>query len=258
MSVALPIDLELLKTELDEYGFVIIPNLILKDDAERMGRRIVEIITQRPDYDPAKPDQGLKGGLFNNLTPDDYPLFVSLLTNPVYLDLARHVLGDGFQITDSGPIWTKPGSLAQRLHADVPIGWFAKSGLRIPNICFVVNAIWMLTDFAKENGATQLMPFSHHATGAGRIPRSDVEYRDLVTAEGPAGSIVIFNGSLWHRRGANVTQDRERVGVSTFYFGSWLDPRTPAVNWSSFIIRRSVRDQLPELVQQMSRHVVED
>jgi ectoine hydroxylase-related dioxygenase (phytanoyl-CoA dioxygenase family) len=244
-------DMAELKTELDEYGFVVLHNLIPRQNAERMATQLIEIMKKAPDAD--KLDQGLAGGMFNHLAPDDYDLFSTLLTNPIYLELAEHLLGPDFKCTDSGPMWTKPGAPAQRLHADVPVGWIVRNGLPVPDACFVVNALWMLSEFTRDNGATLLMPFSHRAP---RLPRPGVTYRHLVAAEGPPGSVVIFNASIWHGRGANVTANQHRVGVSVFYFASWMEPKCPATNWP--LMRRSVRDQLPPLIQKMVRHVDED
>lgn len=243
------IDVEQLAVELDEYGFVVVHNLIPSDVARRMATRLVEIMRKRPDAE--KPDQALLG-LFNHLRPDDYDLFVPLITDPVYRALARHALGDGFNITAGTGFWTKPGAPEQRLHVDVPLGWFARAGLPLPNVCLALNCVWMLTDFDRENGGTLLMPFSHHAR---RVPREGVAYRHLVAAEGPAGSIVIFNTAIWHGRGANASRDRERVGATCSHFATWVDPTTPAVNWH--LMKRSVRDRLPPVVQEVTRHVAQ-
>jgi len=167
------------------------------------------------------------------------------------MKLAHHILGDDFQMAEAGCRWLKPGSPGQNLHADVPMSWFGKQGLPIPNMCFMLNCMWMLTGFTRDNGATLLLPFSHHSR---RLPRSGVEYRNFVAAEGPPGSIVIFNGSIWHAGGANVTKDKHRVGLSTGYFATWMDPA--AGGWH--LMRRSVRDRMPSEVQKMNRHVADE
>jgi ectoine hydroxylase-related dioxygenase (phytanoyl-CoA dioxygenase family) len=108
----------------------------------------------------------------------------------------------------------------------------------------------MLTEFTHENGGTRVMPFSHRS---GRTPRRGVEYRHLVTAEGPPGSIVIFHGSAWHQSGPNVTKDSQRMGVSSGFHAHWMDPR--AGGW--YLLTREVRDRMPPEVQAMNRQVVE-
>ena len=238
-------DIEQLKGELDECGFVIIPNLISTAEANRMAERWMESRGQQADAD--KLVQNLRA-VSNH---DDQDIFVPPITNPAYLELARHLLGPDFQLAEVGGLWIKPGAPAQSFHADVPVGWFPQSGLPVPDACFVVNSIWMLTDFSLENGATQLIPYTHHSR---RVPRPNVDYKQhRLSAEGPAGSVVIFHGSIWHRGGANVTQNKQRVGLSIPFHAHWMDPA--AGGWN--LMKRSVRDRMPPLIQQMSRRVVE-
>ncbi len=237
-------NIEELKRELDEYGFVIIHNLISPAEAGRMAERLMEIMGRQADADK------LIQNLRNVLNNDDQDIFVPLVTNPVYLELARHLLGPDFQLAEVGGLWIKPGAPAPSFHADVPVGWFPQSGLPVPDTCFITNSLWMLTDFSRENGGTQLIPFSHHSR---RAPRPDVDYRHRVSAEGPAGSVVIFHGSIWHRGGANVTHDQQRVGLSVPYHAHWMDPA--AGHWH--LMKRSVRDRMPPQVRKMSRRVAE-
>ena len=146
-----------------------------------MAKRVMEIMNQQPSADNL--NQGQQG----LLNIDDQDTLVPLVTNPVYLELAEHMLGPDFQLGGTaGGIWIKPCAKEPNLHADVPIGWFPQSGLPVPDACFIVNSLWMLTDFTLENGATRLMPFSHHSR---RVPRAGVDYKHLVAAEGP-GDIV--------------------------------------------------------------------
>src|SRR5262245_42532068 len=91
------LDLDELKTELDEYGFVVVPNIFTSADASRMAGRVREVLCRQPDVD--RPDQTLRGVL-NYIEADDplLDLFIAAATIPVYLELARHLLGDGFQM----------------------------------------------------------------------------------------------------------------------------------------------------------------
>jgi len=239
-----PFDMEELQTELEEYGFVVLHGLLPAGQVERMAARLMEIMREQPDAHRLY--QNLRG-VFNY---DDEDTFVPLVTHPVYRELARHMVGEGMQMAEVGAVWNKPGAPAGGLHADVPVGWFPATGRPIPDTCFMVNCIWMLTEFTRENGATQLMPFSHHSR---RVPRPGVEYRHLVPAEGPPGSIVIFHGAVWHRSGANETRDSQRLGVSSGFHAHWMDPR--AGGW--YLLTREVRDRMPPEVQQMNRQVVE-
>src|SRR5687767_3691121 len=80
-------DLDPIKTELDEYGFVVLEKLIPADQADAMAERLVEIARQRPNAE--RLEQTVKGLLI----ADD--IFMPLVTNPTFLELARYKLGDG-------------------------------------------------------------------------------------------------------------------------------------------------------------------
>ena len=77
----------------------------------------------------------------------------------------------------------------------------------------VANCMWMLSDFTAENGATEVVPGSH-LTGA--HPPADQSTLPIVQAEAPAGSVMVFDGRLWHGTGAH-TSGVDRLGVLATY-----------------------------------------
>ena len=104
--MAANIDLESLKTELDEYGFVTIPNVISSLDADLMAKRVVDIMSRQPDS--GELDNHLPSLLEHVMDTDESDLFFSAVTIPVYLELARHAVGEGFQSAGEAMRWTKP------------------------------------------------------------------------------------------------------------------------------------------------------
>src|SRR5262245_9486146 len=120
-----------LKAEFDEYGFVVLEEALPRRDALRVEERVKEIMSRRPDA--GEVDQHLPG-LFNFLDPNDDALFVPLVTQPVCLALARAVLGEGFQMTEVGCRWRKPGALAGPLHVTRPTDGMSRAGLPMPNV----------------------------------------------------------------------------------------------------------------------------
>jgi len=79
-----------------------------------------------------------------------------------------------------------------------------------------VSAIWALDEFTEENGATQLIPGSHLWSDDSPPPRSE----DAVSITMPAGSVVVFAGTLLHRGGASRGGDT-RLGVTPQYCQPW-------------------------------------
>jgi ectoine hydroxylase-related dioxygenase (phytanoyl-CoA dioxygenase family) len=63
----------------------------------------------------------------------------------------------------------------------------------------------MVDAFNAENGATRFVPGSQLLSSEPGEVMSDPQdvYEEQVLACGPAGSIIIFNASVWHGHGAN-------------------------------------------------------
>jgi ectoine hydroxylase-related dioxygenase (phytanoyl-CoA dioxygenase family) len=81
----------------------------------------------------------------------------------------------------------------------------------------MLNAMWALDDFTRENGATLVWPGTHRERDI-TIPDSDG-----VSAVMPAGSLCLFLGSTIHNGGPNRS-DRPRRGLVMSYCLGWLKP----------------------------------
>ena len=76
----------------------------------------------------------------------------------------------------------------------------------------MVGFIFMVDEFRRDNGATRFVPGSHrwgHAP-SDLMPDATADDEGQVSARGPAGSVVIYNGSVWHGHGANQTKEPRR------------------------------------------------
>jgi len=57
-----PFDLDELKTELDEYGFVVLHNLIPAEQAQHMADRLMDIMNRQPDAEKLYQHHDLRRG----------------------------------------------------------------------------------------------------------------------------------------------------------------------------------------------------
>jgi|SRR5579862_2267729 len=73
-----------------------------------------------------------------------------------------------------------------------------------------------MTDFTASNGGTRLVPGSHLLEDRREFAEGDSE-----PAEMPAGSVLLYTGSLYHGAGANRS-DGVRYGLNITYAVSWL------------------------------------
>ncbi|TMK17819.1 MAG: phytanoyl-CoA dioxygenase [Actinobacteria bacterium] len=125
------------------------------------------------------------------------------------LELVRGRLVPAAQLSIAQAVRILPGETEQALHTDdLPFP------IPKPHQPVVVNAMWAITAFTRANGATRLVPGSQ---AAGEPPPED----DCVFAEMEPGSVLVWDGSLFHGGGANAT-DGERIGVTINYNASWL------------------------------------
>jgi hypothetical protein len=137
-----------------------------------------------------------------------------LVVHPRILALAEDVLKDGcdgVQLNLTQATRVHPGERAQAPHRDEEM-WPAQTGGRP----WLVNVMWSVSEFTRDNGATRLWPGSHRTA----LDRS-VDSGDAIAAVMPAGSACIFLGALTHGAGANVT-GAARTGVIVSYCLGWL------------------------------------
>ena len=137
-----------------------------------------------------------------------------LIAHPLVLGVVRRVLEpwcDVFQLNLTQAIAIHPGALAQMPHRDQDM-WGGPKG----KLEYLVNVMWPLTRFTRENGATRLWRQSHMH----RIEREFCEGDEEIPEYGP-GSALLFLGSTLHAAGANRTDEVRRSLVTGYSLG-WL------------------------------------
>jgi ectoine hydroxylase-related dioxygenase (phytanoyl-CoA dioxygenase family) len=141
------------------------------------------------------------------------PLYEQIPVHPNVLPIVERVLDPGLLISSLSSIAIGPGEEAQLLHADDQL-----IPLPRPHVPIVCNTMWAITDFTSSNGATRLVPRSHLSA---ELPEMFGDYPNLVQAEMPKGSVLVWVGSLWHGGGANRTDER-RVGIAMNYCAGFI------------------------------------
>jgi ectoine hydroxylase-related dioxygenase (phytanoyl-CoA dioxygenase family) len=127
------------------------------------------------------------------------------------LPIVERVLDGGCLVSSLSSIAIDPGETPQPIHADDQI-----IPLPRPHPPIVCNTMWAVTDFTRDNGATRVVPGSHKAD---RAPVFG-EPLETIAAEMRRGSVLVYNGSLWHGGGANETMSR-RIGIAMNYCAGW-------------------------------------
>lgn len=136
-----------------------------------------------------------------------------LLLDPRVLALVDDILRahcDWYQLNLSQAIRLHGGERQQIPHRDDAMWPCAKNGVE-----YMVNVMWALDDFTEENGATLLWP------GAPLDTTAHLRASEAHVARMPAGSALVYLGSIAHCGGANRSP-QPRTGLVFSYCLGWL------------------------------------
>ena len=207
--------------EIRDVGYTVIPNLI---DGPRLRQAQADadaLLGPTPIEMP-----GLDGKVIGRMCKGLFRksrAFDDLYAHPTVLAVVRGVLvdseqkrsylsfGSGIQLSTVMIKDVQPRENIRHMHRDD--GWYPIARPRPP---IVVNTLLALDPFTRETGGTLVVPGSHRCTGP---VEQDHEH---VVVEMDVGSILMFDGSLWHNNGANQTADRTRRALNMYYSQSWL------------------------------------
>jgi len=234
-------DVERLKADMDAWGYCLLADAIAAD-------RLVEIRARLEEQAEAEvrrgalevPDRVNGPGSTNQwvlMLINKGRVFQEVLYHPVVDQVLEHVLGPEYLLSESSAHLTRPGNPAMALHTDQwwmpppvmpgerhqPGGTITRDGARQGALKkatrpiaapMVVQTMLMVNDFTEANGATRLVPGSHMT---GSQPDQSVPHVvPSIAAEGPAGTIAIWEGRTWHSAGPN-TSNEVRLGMPTLY-----------------------------------------
>jgi len=137
--------------------------------------------------------------------------FERIYTHPLLLAAVYHVLQCPFRLGQMNGRDPLPGFGQQGLHAD----WVARAKGEPFRI---VTSIWLLDDFTLENGATRVVPGTHQLLTQPQKSFADPasRHRDQRIVIPSAGSVLVFNGHLWHSGTRNQTNQHRRVLQCSF------------------------------------------
>lgn len=137
-----------------------------------------------------------------------------MVMHPAILEAAQSFLKpfcERIQLHLTQVIRIRPGQPKQPIHRD-RWAW----GTYMKDLEPQFNTIWAMTDFTKENGATQVCPGS-----LGWPDNYQPKDEEIGYAEMSAGSVLIYSGGVFHGGGAN-TSNGDRIGINLTYTLGWL------------------------------------
>ena len=175
---------------MDDQGFAVVEQLLSPEQTAAVRADLTRVLETVPlgrnDF------EGHRTKRIYNLFAKTRA-FDDIALHPLLLGVLDRVLGH-YQFSAPVGIEIGPGEAAQVIHQDdivYPLPW--------PHDDVVVNSMWAFDDFTEANGATRVIPGSHH--------RATAAYPDdltTVAVEMPAGSVIFYPGTVLHGGGANT------------------------------------------------------
>jgi ectoine hydroxylase-related dioxygenase (phytanoyl-CoA dioxygenase family) len=184
-------------------------------------------------------------------------VYALLAKSPVFAGLVAQVeaeLGQSCLLSALLAINVQPGETVQPWHFD-------DSGAKIPRPRppLGVSTFWAIDDTTELNGATEIIPGSHLWDGetiAGAVKPADFNNRsderetydraDAIKMTMPSGSLTIAKGTLWHRGGANRSNN-PRLIVTPQYCAGWVRQ----LENMCLAVPAEIADKLPERVREL-------
>jgi hypothetical protein len=180
---------------LHDVGFVVIPGPVAPDRLAQLAEAYDSAVACAAPEDLSIGSTTTRVHDFVNRGPEFDGLYVY---GPV-LEACCRVIGQPFRLSSMLARTVRPYSLVQDLHVD-----FRREGDGWPMVGFIL----MVDEFRTDNGATRFVPGSHKWPTIPREPSAD--YEGQVLACGPAGSLIVYNGSVWHGHAANRVGEPRR------------------------------------------------
>jgi hypothetical protein len=212
-------------SELHHRGFIVLPGPVPPERMELLTDAYTAAMSSASGPDVRVGSTSTRVSDFVNRGTD----FDALYIFPPLLDACCRVIGRPFKLSSLQARTLRPHTPAQELHVDV-----RRDSADWPLLGFIL----MIDEFRQENGATRLVPGSHHSLSAeGSIADLRADRAGQVLARGPAGSLLIFNGSTWHGHAANTSDAPRRSlqgafipreGQAATDFAARMQPETRA------------------------------
>ena len=214
----------IIKNNFNKTGVVIIENVLKKKECQNFKHLLEKDYKKFSSYyyksSKVKKHSGSSGAKVVTNLHNKNSKYLKLMDNKKILKISELLLQQG-SYKESDPIICQsltartplPNSNEQQLHNDSRI-----VGLEYP---IVVQAMWALDEFTKNNGATNFLLGSQKLLS---FPKNNTNYKKLIIAEAKPGSVILFNGSVWHGGSKPKTSFKSRWGIICRYSRWFLKP----------------------------------
>jgi len=185
--------------DLREVGFAVIPGPLASDRLAQLSEAYDSAVAGATAEELAIGSSTIRINDFVNRGPEFDWLYVY---EPV-LEACCRIIDQPFKLSTMHARTVRPYTQAQTLHVDIK---------REASDWPLVGFILMVDEFRADNGATRFVPRSQEWP---RMPPdfpqdTSADYEGHALACGPVGSVIVYNGSVWHGHAANRSGEPRR------------------------------------------------
>ncbi len=197
---------------LDDFGFVILQNVLSEQEVENIREIIIKIAAFEREQGQACLYGDNKHQRIWNLI-NKHEIFRETIQKPQIIQVMRHLFGDSLYLHS----WTVNMIGGEGGEGEIHTDNTSPLTEPLPPFPIKANSIWVLDEFTEYNGATMCVPGSHKFL---RHPKSEEGHRpDLIKLLAPKGAVVITHGALWHKSGLNQTSGSRIAMLGSFGHG---------------------------------------
>ena len=158
---------------------------------------------------------------FVNQLLEENDAFLFLLDNPPVLHRMKAILGNCIQLHSATARVVEPGQKDQDWHRDGP--WpMDPDGTPYGSLPGQINCGYYLEELTDENGPIVILPGSQRSPF--KPPKGHPKFPDEKRVYAKPGQAVLFDGWLFHRGAANLSQCRRRACLMC-YQNAWMKSR---------------------------------
>lgn len=206
-------DLDSHVENIERLGYTVIPDVIARAEAAALHDRLLEIWKkQEAEFGSERLKKLGESNTHRSLLTED-ERFMDMIVHPQVLAMVDRIIGPSAILNLQTGSASFPGvaHFQSTMHRDFAKDFVATKPLAL-------NAFWCIDDFTEENGATQVVPFTHATPGLPSAQWIEANTRSVVAS---AGSVIFWDSLLLHRAGANRSNN-PRFGVNHMYTRPFL------------------------------------
>ncbi|MEO0411075.1 MAG: phytanoyl-CoA dioxygenase family protein [Pseudomonadota bacterium] len=233
-------DLDRIRYELDRLGYCVVENVLSSAQLEGTVAAMYRARTAiHAELGLERLEAAGEAGILRLMCKFE-PSFLELLEAPLFLDVLDAALSPTSVMHLQQGIILEPenggtGTMFQN-------SWHPDFTRLLNGYRASINFMVAVTDYTRETGATHVLPGSHQKPR----PPADILETYGIPVEAPAGSVIIFDSTLWHKSGRN-TSGADRLAINHQFTCSWFKQQIDYVR----ALDESLILSLPQRTQQM-------